>query len=227
MKIVIPVQPFYAMHALAAKEDVRYYLVGILIEKRNDGLFLVATDGNILGAYKVDGWSGDIENGTQLIVPLSLVKRCKPGKKDKMISIEYTEESKLITAKIGTQPIIERAIEGRFPQWNRVIPTTCSGEPGQFNPDILGRFSDFGAAMGMPPGARTPIISHSGEHGALVHMQIEQFVGVIMPIRMKNIRPPMTKAPAWAYGEVKPSAAAAKFVDELNDAITAKQAAGA
>lgn len=131
-----------ALIEMAAKQDVRYYLNGILIE--SDSRAMVATDGVALMATwsdpdKLDDQGADADGlaiGEHVMLPrdiaVSAVKLA--GKNPHM---ELTKrDGKYYLDNLQFTPI-----EGRYPDWRRIIPGStifdADHAPGQFNPDYL------------------------------------------------------------------------------------------
>ena len=229
MKINLNPAILYAMHNLAGKNDIRGYLNGVLFDIRPDAVILVATDGHALGAYKLPGF--EVEGGlgefpSQFIMPLDMVKKMKPGRGDTLAQIEYDPVTTIITARKLTGPdMMCKALEGRFPSYNRIMPLKLSGETAQFNPELLVKFQKFAADAGHKV---VPILSYNGEDSTLVSVDNPDFVGIIMPLRMRNNEPPLKATPAWALttgATIVASKEAKEFVEKLNDTITDAQAA--
>lgn len=107
----------YAM----AQQDIRYYLNGVLLVVDGNNLKLVATDGHRLAFTKT---TLDKEyQKTEVILPRKIVSElCKLlGDTDDEISIELAENQVRIT--FSDTIIISKIIDGKFPDYDRVIPT--------------------------------------------------------------------------------------------------------
>ena len=106
-----------------AMQDVRFYLNGMLLEITEDGLCTVATDGHRLAWSRVelDGVSGE---PVRAIVPRKSVgelQRLLGGAEDNAdVTIELTAQQ--LQASIDGTRLTTRLIDGRFPDYNRVIP---------------------------------------------------------------------------------------------------------
>lgn len=104
-----------------AQQDVRYYLNGMLLEVNNHMLRAVATDGHRLALCSVDA---DIsqQNKHQVIVPrkgiLELARLLTDG--DKMVNI--TIGGNHIRANTGDFTFTSKLVDGKFPDYERVIP---------------------------------------------------------------------------------------------------------
>ncbi|HEX6997016.1 MAG TPA: DNA polymerase III subunit beta [Gammaproteobacteria bacterium] len=108
-------------HFSMAQQDVRYYLNGLLLETGRQRLRAVATDGHRLALAEVtltDGASRE----EQLIVPRKGVlelSRLLDGEGD----IELVLGKNHIRAQVDSVRLTSKLIDGRFPDYNRVIPT--------------------------------------------------------------------------------------------------------
>lgn len=109
----------------AAIKDVRYYLNGVHFELSPTRLAIVATDGHRLAMAEIVGSFGDVSGvvtvrGSDIKFILSAIKAVKGevviGVGADTFSIEAT----------GVQRLNFQALDGRFPDWRRVMPL---GEP--------------------------------------------------------------------------------------------------
>ncbi len=113
-------------HFSMAQQDVRYYLNGMLLETSGDQLRAVATDGHRLALCEltIDGASFDDQ---QVIVPRKGVlelQRLMDGKGS--LNIELGSNHVRIQLK-GIR-FTSKLIDGRFPEYDRVIPKESSNE---------------------------------------------------------------------------------------------------
>jgi DNA polymerase-3 subunit beta len=101
-------------------DETRYFMNGVFIEKNQDGLVLVATDGRRL-SYTKKQFDARIPDFKGVIVPpkvLALVLKHAPS--EGQISIAVTEKS--IFFRFGAYKISSVLIEGQFPNYRKVIP---------------------------------------------------------------------------------------------------------
>jgi DNA polymerase-3 subunit beta len=104
-----------------AQQDVRYYLNGLLIEVKSDGLRAVATDGDRLATCGVAG-ALEIENKTQVIVPRKAVLELAKLMTDPEASVELMLSGNHIRAQVGDYTFTSKLVDGKFPDYERVIP---------------------------------------------------------------------------------------------------------
>jgi DNA polymerase III subunit beta len=101
-------------------DETRYFMNGVFMEKSEDGLVLVATDGRRL-SYAKKVFDARIPEFKSIIVPpkvLSLILKRAP--EEGLIEIAVTEKS--IFFRFGSYKISSVLIEGQFPNYRKVIP---------------------------------------------------------------------------------------------------------
>jgi len=109
-----------------AQQDVRYYLNGLLLELRGETLRAVATDGHRLALYDVEAATGD--SRLQVIVPRKGVLELQRllGDGDNSVAVEIG--SNHIRVEIDRLRFTSKLIDGRFPEYERVIPQGADKE---------------------------------------------------------------------------------------------------
>ncbi|MFL6577391.1 MAG: DNA polymerase III subunit beta [Povalibacter sp.] len=107
-------------HFSMAQQDVRYYLNGMLLEIADKVLRTVATDGHRL-AYCEAELSAAAGTAQQVIVPRKGVlelQRLLAGEGE----VELAVGTNHVRAQIGDIRFTSKLIDGRFPEYSRVIP---------------------------------------------------------------------------------------------------------
>jgi len=106
-----------------AQQDVRFYLNGMLLEIGADRLSCVATDGHRL-AYSQSITDATPEEPVRAIIPRKSV-----GELQKLLSAVNDEEKvtlyvtpQLLQIQVAHVRLSTKLIDGRFPDYNRVIP---------------------------------------------------------------------------------------------------------
>ena len=111
-------------HFSMAQQDVRYYLNGTLLETDGKLLRTVATDGHRLAiAETALATGGKTINPQQVIVPrkgILELQRILSGEGD----VEITIGSNHIRLQIGDIRFTSKLIDGKFPDYGRVIPAS-------------------------------------------------------------------------------------------------------
>ena len=108
-------------HFAMAHQDVRYYLNGLLLEIGKGRLRAVATDGHRLAVadVAVEGADGD---GRSVIVPrkgvMELLRLLSVG--DELVELSLGGVAAQLD--VGDVRVVTKLIDGRFPDYERVIP---------------------------------------------------------------------------------------------------------
>jgi len=109
-------------HFSMAQQDVRYYLNGLLIETEGKSLRAVATDGHRLALCEME-IEGKAKASQQVIVPRKGVLELQ-----RILGTEGTIELGIgtnhVRAQIGDIRFTSKLIDGRFPEYGRVIPAS-------------------------------------------------------------------------------------------------------
>jgi DNA polymerase III sliding clamp (beta) subunit (PCNA family) len=180
MKLTIDANIIRAAQANQAKGDYRYYLNGILLAANGD---VVATDGHTLFKSNHD-WSTLVDSDTPWENTIVNIEGKVPAN---AATVEFDFDrmvANCVTAKGKVKTFTFTIIDGKFPDYNRVIPSGSSVEPVSvvgFNPALIGRAASFGFACKF---------TFHGEHGAVVIEpdSSEEFplgtLMVVMPCRL-------------------------------------------
>ena len=172
------------------KPGVRYYLIGVNFEFLPCGrINMVATDGGILGAEKLETPCDNPPSiDTQFIVPAAALKALKG-----IVTLTFTPSDD--TAKPGTVTIASGAtsttcalVAGKFPDYRRVMRPANTG-PGfaqWYDPELLSRAADyFKANKAKSPGVM--YYNHpEADWGSLLfgHSSVPFFTGIVRPVRV-------------------------------------------
>ncbi|QHJ82353.1 MAG: hypothetical protein [Caudoviricetes sp.] len=111
-----------AAHAMADK-DIRYYLNGMMIEKSaNGGVRVVATNGHHMIVIRSAKATIKQRVKSQYIIPRNMVDSIvKAGKKGGDVEFKISS-NKSVSARIADVTFHDKLIDGRFPEWEKVIP---------------------------------------------------------------------------------------------------------
>ena len=109
-------------HFAMAQQDVRYYLNGLLLEMSSGQLRAVATDGHRLAIADVDIGSAGPDEARSIIVPrkgiMELSRLLSPSDDPLELSISANQ----IQIGLPDLRFTSKLIEGKFPDYDRVIP---------------------------------------------------------------------------------------------------------
>lgn len=107
-------------HFSMAQQDVRYYLNGLLLETEGSSIRAVATDGHRLALCEMP-LEGKAKTNQQVIVPRKGVLELQ-----RILGTEGTIELAIgtnhVRGQIGAIRFTSKLIDGRFPEYGRVIP---------------------------------------------------------------------------------------------------------
>jgi DNA polymerase-3 subunit beta len=101
-------------------DETRYFMNGIFLEKRDDNLVMVATDGRRL-AHISRKIPIRMENLKGIILPpkiLTIVRKLSSG--EGTLSLALTDKNVFI--RMGATNLYSNLIDGQFPDYRRVIP---------------------------------------------------------------------------------------------------------
>lgn len=199
--------------ALFASKDSGFPTINAIhLESTPERLIAVATDRFTLGsatASYLDDSPGDEFNLSlklgQAQILSRIAKSCKTAFSN--VTVNATSGSVTFSFTSGeslTLPTLSNGTDEKFPDWREVIrslgaQTDCAVEVIGLNPGFLAKFSKV-------TNARQMAIKFSGpSRGALVSIS-DQFVGVIMPVRISGDAELNWKAPAWLERQVPKSA---------------------
>ncbi|TYB31847.1 MAG: DNA polymerase III subunit beta [Candidatus Mcinerneyibacterium aminivorans] len=103
-----------------AKDSARYVFRGILFEKKDDLLNLVATDSHILAKA-----SANIENQAEgemrVVVPRKILEELMKINYSGMVKISYSKQN--IKFELDDVELVSRLIDAKYPKYEKVIPT--------------------------------------------------------------------------------------------------------
>lgn len=109
-------------HFAMAQQDVRFYLNGLLLEIHQSGLRAVATDGHRLALCETDATTHGGDLPVQAIVPRKAVVELLRMLSGGASSVRIEVGAQALRATMGGWRLSARLVEGRFPEYERVIP---------------------------------------------------------------------------------------------------------
>jgi len=101
-------------------DETRYFMNGVYLEKLEDHLIMVASDGRRL-SFISKAVDPDIPDIKGTIIPpkiLNMLRKLLPGEGN--LSLSFTDKN--IFARFGNHRISSSLIDGQFPNYQRVIP---------------------------------------------------------------------------------------------------------
>jgi len=187
--------------AFAGKNDIRPYLNGLFIERREEGgVNIIATNGHILCAYQdpeaipCDSFENIVlniyqPNSKRLLPVFTQLKKTYSERVDLVDSVErddlgdITDRKLLLIRTTEEEPFAESvsAIEGRFPKWKKVIKSDLKmNEPIGFNPQYLAKLKDFVLKDENPKFPEITLVA--GETNSSCAFQSKHGLVLIMPM---------------------------------------------
>jgi DNA polymerase III sliding clamp (beta) subunit (PCNA family) len=190
-----------AMAILAAdKKDLRARIRGVYLEVSAKEIRFAATNGAVMGAYRIEQDNPDITETIKCIIPAELIAGIK-GRDTLTLEIgepsdEYRLQRELTISQGGTKQSMQSHAEA-YPDYRRIIPATTSGEPAQFDPDLLIQLKKFGKAINNSKNGYFAL-AYNGESAAIANFHLGNLLAVIMPLRNDERTYADPESPAWA-----------------------------
>jgi DNA polymerase-3 subunit beta len=112
------------VHFAMAQQDIRYYLNGMLLVLEGKELMAVATDGHRLAFSQVG--LDELPTGSgqrqEIIIPRKTILECQHLLEESDDMLEMSLSSNQIKFNFGDVELISKLVEGKFPDFQRVIP---------------------------------------------------------------------------------------------------------
>ena len=181
--LTIPQNAVRAVAYAMPSKDIRYYLNGMLVEHNGAETRLVCTDGHRLHACIVKHKDGELLPGVvSFIVPAGIVKamvKAKPAFRRQAVAFDIAVDGANLSINMpdGTATHC-KPIDGKFPDYRRVIPVEFSGECAQYNPSYMAD-AEAGACAWLERENAKPCFCHNGKKAG--GMALGGFVAIVMP----------------------------------------------
>lgn len=170
-----------------AVQDIRFYLNGLLIESNDLQTRIVATDGHTLFASRDDA-KGDNEGSFTGIMPSDTVKAIlswkapyKTANDAPVVLTTPDDPAGEHRAEWCGNVVIFRLIDGKFPDYSRVVPATIDAGISFFQPEYLLRCTK--AAQDLNTSAKGFFAFKCAQDGTGIAVFSPQSFAVIMPIK--------------------------------------------
>lgn len=189
-----------AMLLLAAKQDIRYYLNGVLLEVGKKECRLIATNGHAMGVLRMPGTT-EIKPG-QYIIPRNVIEFFKPtrdGFQNVFLKQIGKENENLWTMEDAYEKVTKTfsMIDGKFPDYTKVMPhTAVSNTPAQLDVTYLVAFQKVNIMLTGKRQFNQLYIGHD-KGRAVVNFDNDRFTGVLMGLR-QDPEDKYYNTPAWA-----------------------------
>ncbi|MEM7565101.1 MAG: DNA polymerase III subunit beta [Pseudomonadota bacterium] len=112
-----------------AQQDVRYYLNGLLLQLNENELCCVSTDGHRLALHKTEA---DIETteSVKAIIPRKAITELSRLMDGSDTRIDLSLNEKHLRIRLGALQMTTKLVEGKFPDYEKVIPLDSSNIAG-------------------------------------------------------------------------------------------------
>lgn len=192
MNPVVTLKKVAAVLPFIGKEETRYYLTGFYVEPhKNKGVILVGTDGHTMGvAYDPDGKADKPVIWKPSRCLIAAAKSYKP-----VTEVQFEDEDsieKITTPTDGemvelTAPSMGSEVDGKFPDWRKVVCPITNAESREFNAEYLIRFAGISSLLGglnmtVREFARDGNVDKLGARFISAKSD-DSFVGLIMPMK--------------------------------------------
>jgi len=171
----------YVKHAMGT-EPMRPILMGVLFEGTEDGLYLVAADNYRVARAKVDDedWTafGRVTVAAEeLPLIVAFLKRKPLG-----VATITNPGSPYLTIAQGGRQIVVRAIDGQYPNYRSIIPTSID-RTIEANPRYLAEAVSAAKAAGFMVAT---LILRDRFDPIMVGSSDGEFIEIIMPVRTSS-----------------------------------------
>jgi DNA polymerase III sliding clamp (beta) subunit (PCNA family) len=166
---------FSAINSFAAKSDVRYYLNGVLVDASAEGVFLVGTDGHAIAVARIDATP---HPARQYIIAGEVADLIAKNKR-KPIAFDID------AMRFDSINAVE--VDGRYPDWRRVIQYKPSDAIAFFDPKFHARVDAAARMIQRKRGAPT-MIRPGGNGVGYAQLDADGEVGAwVMPLRQDDL----------------------------------------
>ena len=186
MKIELTAAQVGVLLQFAAKHDVRAYLNGICIQVDGIKGFAIATDGAILGVFRLH-LPEPLEK-TEVIIPRYILEnaKCTATAANIVINadpVPASDGTRAISVQQGATEWRGTSSPGPFPYWKRVIPEKVSGEAANLSGIVQEKLIK---AAKIIQGNKNPLVGlgQNGESTSMIDLGDPDFFGVAIPVRL-------------------------------------------
>jgi DNA polymerase III subunit beta len=109
-------------HFAMAQHDIRYYLNGMLLVAEGQNITSVSTDGHRLAYATCNSDSASLQERRDVIVPRKTILELQRLLDDSDEPVHIALASNQVKFSFGSVELISKLVEGKFPDYQRVIP---------------------------------------------------------------------------------------------------------
>lgn len=187
MKINMTAAQVGVLLQFAAKNDIRSYLNSICIQVDGNKGFAIATDGAILGVFRLH-LPKPLEK-SEVIIPRGILENAKCTAAGADITIEISQlkgydGSREVSVQQGAGQWRGQSCPSQYPEWKRIIPEKVSGEATNLSGIVQEKLIKAAKIM---QGNKNPLVG-LGQNGkaaaAMIDLGDPDFFAVAMPVRL-------------------------------------------
>jgi DNA polymerase-3 subunit beta len=173
--MIINVTTLKALLLFAAKKDVRFYLNGIHFERSATGTLAVATNGHCLAVARLDR---DAVEPSSFTVPREHLDNVVKGAKSAVdvVQVDAAQCTLISTNGRITVPLLD----GKFPDWRRVVSAQQTGEKSYYHPDYYAMVDKAGQMV--RPAKAGYLIQQNGNSVGYANLN-DVLHAYVMPLR--------------------------------------------
>lgn len=201
-RLEIPIPMLRAAALCAAHQDVRFYLNAVRVECEGGRGRIVSTDGACMFVGRFDAPRNE---RVATLIPRDLLDAAEPELRSTKPRCQEVATASVVIEPARVSIELERVtysakpLDGRFPEWQQVIPKECSGAPAVYHPRLWSTFTRCARMFRVVH----PVIYPNGESAGLGGLGNDALF-VAMPMRVGAIKAPL----AWASSHAAQIAAA-------------------
>ena len=178
----IDMKALCALVHLSGKNDIRACLNGVNVEFRANETVYTATNGSALGSVTQ---TQDNEQPATVIIPRSVIERIKLHKSAHAdLHMEDNTNRARLVYPAQSVDVGFAGLDGKFPDWCRVVPEKASGEAGNYDVDLLALFAKANKVFRSKNPGQIRLEQNGPNSGAIVRLMDTRFIGVVMPFRI-------------------------------------------
>jgi DNA polymerase-3 subunit beta len=180
--ITLKIKDIKAVSHAMGNKDLRYYINAMLVEHNGIETRLAATDGHRMHLVRVEHDNALVSEPVKYIIPREFVMQLLKAKFPKAFNEVILTFScdKVSAALPNGNEIVSKLVDGMFPDYCRVIPSSLSGEDSYLKPEYI-----LDAANGLIDYSEnktlTIKIKHNGEGVAV--LAYGNYLALIMPVK--------------------------------------------
>ena len=183
MKINMTAAQVGVLLQFAAKNDIRHYLNGICLQVDGIKGFAIATDGVILGVFRLH--LPEPLGKSEVIIPRDILENVKCTAAGAVVTINVDTDTGAISVQQGSAEWRGQSHPGSYPDWRRVIPEKVSGKAANMSGIVQEKLIK---AAKIIQGAKNPLVGlgQNGEAASMIDLGDPDFFGVAMPVRLRG-----------------------------------------